>query len=158
MGLPHLCPWRQEPRGLRLGKGVLFRGVSTNAHPARPKGPHVRRSLPPGGMANFLLTWLQHVPRPWCRLLGGGSHLLSGLGTWPGKVRPCTQQTEGETSAVWSLGLPEFSGSFSLETWGGGGKQVSSGEPCGTAQHPCCPETCSLILPMGDRELLSGPF
>lgn len=94
----------------------------------RSKGPSVGRSLPPGGTATFLLTWLPRVPRQWCRVLGGGSQLLSGLGTWPGRVQSGMQQMEGETS-VWSLGSPEFAGSFSLETWGWGrGKQVSSGE------------------------------
>lgn len=104
-----------------------------SAHPAHPKGPSVGRSPSPGGMANFLLTWLPHVPRPWCRVLGGGSQLLSGLGTWPGQVQSGMQQTEGEISAMWSLGMLELAGSFSPETWGWGWEwePVSSREPCG---------------------------
>ena len=69
-----------------VGEEVPFRGVLTNAHPAHPKGPSMGSSLPPGGMASFLLTWLLRVPRPRYRVLHGGSQLLSGLGTWPGKV------------------------------------------------------------------------
>lgn len=75
----------------------------------------VGRSLPPGGMVDFLawLTWLPRVPRLWCKALGGGSRLHFGLGTWPGQVQSGMQQTEGETSVMWT---PEPAGSSSPET------------------------------------------
>lgn len=131
-----------------------------NARPSHPKGPNVGRSLPPPhGMANFLLTWLPRVPRLWYRVSDGGSQLLSGLGIWPGQLWPGMQQTEGETSAVWSLGLDELADSFSPETWGGGG-EMEAGKQWGAlwdSPAPLLPRNMHSYTPYGRTRAMQTP-
>lgn len=106
-------------------------------------------------ISQLWLTWLPRVPRPWYRALGGGSRLPSGPDTWPGQVRSGMQQTEGETSAEWGPGTPEFAGSSSPKTCGvgvragEGGAGRGGGEELQDSPAPLSPRDMHSYTPCG---------
>lgn len=98
--------------------GWLFRTEFMNVHPTNPKALVWHGACPQVGwlISQHWLTLLPRVPRLWCRALGRGSRLPSGLDTWPGQVWRDTRQMEGEISVAWSQGTSESAGSSSPET------------------------------------------